>query len=249
MSLVNARIVSAPGPEELDAVLAQDAAAAIIADLLAKPTVHVAVSGGSFAERTLPAIVAAGNALGVEWDRVHIWFADERFAHADSEDRTLHAVTRALRDADGFDDAHLHPVLAEGEATSVAMAADDYESALITAVSGGDAAIVPSLDLVFLGMGPDGHTASLFPGHDATLASDRYVEPVEDSPKPPPQRVTLTYPVLAASIRCWLYVTGEAKREALDRARRTVDARALPVSAVSARDEVAIYADAAALGD
>ena len=247
MSLINARLVRGDTSAEVDAAIANDAAAALVADLLGKPTVHIAVSGGSFAERALPAIVSAGNELGVDWSRVHVWFADERFVPAQSDERTLPAVARAMRDAHGFDDAHLHCVLAAGEAASVTTAADAYESALVGEISGGDEAIVPALDLVLLGMGPDGHTASLFPGQERVLASDRYVEAVTDSPKPPPERVTLTYGVLAASQRCWIYATGSNKREALARARAAVDPLALPVSAVTARDEVAIYADAEAL--
>ncbi len=76
----------------------------------------------------------------------------------------------------------------------------------------------PVLDVVHLGMGPDGHTASLFPRHPALEIADAPTAAIHDSPKPPPERITLTLPVLRAARACVLHAVGEAKREALGRA-------------------------------
>jgi 6-phosphogluconolactonase len=101
------------------------------------------------------------------------------------------------------------------------------------------------LDVTMLGMGPDGHTASLFP-HHPVLDAHGMVAGITDSPKPPPERITLTLPALNASSRILLLVTGEEKREALKRVLAAPD-RGTPASML-ARDRLLVIADEAALG-
>ena len=96
--------------------------------------------------------------------------------------------------------------------------ADAYEDELIREFAMKDSARYPVFDLVLLGMGPDGHTASLFPGHELLTEEDRWVAWIEDAPKPPPRRITLTYLVINHAARVVFVATGESKADTLQRA-------------------------------
>lgn len=249
MEFTNARLVEAPSAEELDRRFAEEVADYVQERIAAAGTVHLAVSGGSLAERALPRVIAAANERGIDWSNVHIWFADERFSPRGSIDRNATLVVAAGREAAGFRPEHLHITEASDSGISLDEAAERYAEQLRTYVGAQHSGRVPQLDLVLLGMGPDGHTASLFPGLPGVRAEEELVIAVRDSPKPPAERVSLTLPVLAASRRCWLYATGENKREALALARSgTATREESPVGAIRAAEEVAIFADAAALG-
>lgn len=93
--------------------------------------------------------------------------------------------------------------------------ADEYERQLIATFAQRDAARYPVFDLILLGVGPDGHTASLFPGHALLAEEDRWVAYLEDSPKPPPARITLTYLVLNHAARVAFVAAGAGKADML----------------------------------
>jgi 6-phosphogluconolactonase len=92
---------------------------------------------------------------------------------------------------------------------------DEYEKQLIREFAQKDSARFPVFDLILLGMGPDGHTASLFPNHELLNESDRWVAYIEDSPKPPPKRITLTYPVINHASRVVFVAAGKGKQNIL----------------------------------
>jgi 6-phosphogluconolactonase len=92
---------------------------------------------------------------------------------------------------------------------------DSYEKELIREFAQRDSARFPVFDLILLGIGPDGHTASLFPGHDLLVEEDRWVAYVEDSPKPPPKRITLTFPVINHAARVAFVAAGQGKASML----------------------------------
>ncbi|CAK0809859.1 unnamed protein product [Prorocentrum cordatum] len=178
---------------------------AAVAEVAARCTADkfaVALSGGS-----LPVLLASGllAAEGVDYSRWHVFFADERVVPLDDADSNFRACDEALFSKVGIPREHVYCVDASLSAEEAAAA----YTAQLRAVFPGDGP--PAFDLVLLGMGPDGHTASLFPDHPLLQVTDRWVAHIEDSPKPPPQRITLTYPVLNAAAQVFFVCTGASK--------------------------------------
>lgn len=170
--------------------------------------VHIAVAGGGSPKRAYELLAH----MQGTWKHVHLWLGDERCVPADHEDANQRMVGESLldrlRSAEG---PHLHPVRGELGPEDAAWL---YGVELSRAM--GER---PVFDLVLLGLGEDGHTASLFPGHAETTATAAPVIGVRGAPKPPPERITLTLPVLARARYTLLLVTGEGKRDALARVR------------------------------
>ena len=168
----------------------------------------LAIPGGSVAETILPVLVDAR----VDWSRVEIFWGDERAVPPDDRDSNYAVARRVWLDHVRLDPAHVHRMHAED--SDLDRAADAYAHDLTRALGG------RPLDLVLLGMGPDGHVCSLFPGHPALDEAVRTVLPIRDSPKPPPTRMTLTLLALAGAPLVCVAAFGVEKaaavREALD---------------------------------
>jgi 6-phosphogluconolactonase len=198
-------------------------ATAIDAARTVRGAAHVALSGGS---NVPPALERLGPKLP-EWSDVHLWYGDERVVPLDDEESTHRLCTQYL-DAPG---ATWHPV-------PTALGAQEAAAAYARELDG------TVLDVALNGLGPDGHTASLFPNHPALRAEGICVA-VLDSPKPPSERVTLTLGKLNETRRLLLLVTGDSKVDALARVLEPPDP-AVPASLLD-RSRVEIIADEAAL--
>jgi 6-phosphogluconolactonase len=156
-----------------------------------------------------------------DWSRVHLWLSDERAVGPDDDEANFKMVRRSLLDRISIPESNVHRVLGELGADE---AAARYEREVhANVVSGADG--LPLFDVIMCGMGPDGHTCSLFPGHPELDEHERLVVGVHGSPKPPPDRITFTYPLLHAAGRLMLLVAGAEKREALDAVRSGPDPR------------------------
>ena len=177
---------------------------------------HVALSGGRVAGRFMAAAHVLGTARGARWDNVHFHWGDERCVPPDHADSNYKLAQSALLDPAGIDAARRHRLRGELPPEEAARLAE-VELARVTGTVSGS---VPVLDLVFLGMGEDGHVASLFPGApQSVVTSTGWVIPVI-GPKPPPQRLSLTFQVLAAAKEVWVLASGAGKEEALKESLR-----------------------------
>jgi 6-phosphogluconolactonase len=199
------------------------------------------LAGGSTPRRTYE-VLATKRTAAAPWTSVSIWFGDERCVPPDHADSNFAMAKAALLDRAG--PFVVHRVLGERPPQE---AADDYERRLRAAAG---ASARPPFGLVLLGMGEDGHAASLFPGDPALAETSRWAVAVETAAKAPRRRVTLTIPALAAGDEVWFLVTGGAKRAVLAEILRDPAAAAsrYPAAAVASRARrVVWFADAAAL--
>lgn len=189
---------------------------------------HLVLTGGGILEQVLGALSRRGPAL--EWPLVNVWWGDERYVPAGSDERNDVPAMRLLFDRIDIDPARLHrmPAADAGFADDAESAAQSYAAELARAVPGGADGAVPAFDVVLLGVGPDGHCASLFPGHPGTRVVDTSVIAVRDSPKPPPIRLSLTFPALDAAKEVWFVASGSAKADAVARALSGADRTQVP---------------------
>ncbi|HOF40752.1 MAG TPA: 6-phosphogluconolactonase [Candidatus Hydrogenedentes bacterium] len=165
----------------------------------------VALSGGC-TPRPLYRLWAREYRCSLPWDRMHIFQVDERCVRADSDASNWKLLHESLLWA--VPEARAYPMEAERDG-----AAEAYEQLLRNRVPAGEDGI-PRLDLVLLGLGADGHTASLFPGTQAALERERLVVRT-DTPGIEPARVTLTFPTLESAGQRWFLVLGSAKAQAV----------------------------------
>lgn len=172
---------------------------------------HVGLTGGSIAHRIHEELGRRGAAADVDWSRVVFWWGDERYVASGSDDRNAHQARTAFLDAVGVDPANVHEAPATDSGRSLEEAAAAYGQELREHGSG-------SFEVLLLGIGPDGHVASLFPGHPALGVDDAVAVAVHDSPKPPPERISLTYGALNRSRAIWFVAAGEEKADAVARA-------------------------------
>jgi 6-phosphogluconolactonase len=197
--------------------------------------VHIALAGGSTPQRAYELLAD----MQGTWSHVHLWLSDERCVPADHEDANQRMIDESLVSKLRADDRPtLHGVRGELEPEDSAWL---YAQELLRTM--GDE---PVFDLLLLGLGPDGHTASLFPDHAEARAAEAPVIGVRNSPKRPPNRITFTLPLIARARYTLLLATGAGKREALDGVRAN-DQRLPPGRLGEGLDE--IICDEAAAGE
>jgi 6-phosphogluconolactonase len=204
---------------------------------------HLVVTGGGILEKVMTALAAR---KPIDWSRVHVWWGDERYVPADSADRNDRPALSVLFDQVAVDPAKVHrmPASDAGFGDDAEAAAASYAAEL--AEAGPEGADVPSFDVVLLGVGPDGHCASLFPGHPALQETQASVIAVHDSPKPPPTRISLGMPTLGRAEMVWFVATGEEKADAVSRSVRGADVVSTPSAGPRGRMATTWYLDDAA---
>lgn len=175
----------------------------------------VAVSGGSLPKTLAQALLApaSGPEDKVDFSKWEIFFADERAVPLDHADSNYALLKSELLDKISDAEKPTVHTIDPNQLDDIQELADQYEQALVTSFASRDSVRLPIFDLLLLGCGPDGHTCSLFPGHALLRETDAWVAPIEDSPKPPPKRITLTLPVVTHSVRVAFVATGGGKKE------------------------------------
>lgn len=189
----------------------------------------VALPGGSVATIFFPRLAR----IGLDWSRVDFFWGDERAVPPDHPDSNYGLARSLWLEPAGVPPERIHRMAAE--AADLDRAAVDYAAALERG-----AGRPPRLDLVLLGVGPDGHVCSLFAGHPLLAERKRSVAAIEDSPKPPPRRLTLTLPVLTGADLVVVVALGEGKAEIVRSALE--DPRsALPVALVAQQARESLF--------
>jgi 6-phosphogluconolactonase len=208
-----------------------------LAKLLAvKPEAHVMLTGGTVGIATLAAIAADEKRDSVDFTKVHFWWGDERFVASDSEDRNSLQAYKALLSKIDVDAAKVHEFPATDNGLLLDDAAEQFEATVRE--------INPHFDFAFVGMGPDGHICSLFPGKP-TPPAGRFIVAEHDSPKPPPQRLSFSYEAMNSVDEIWFVVAGADKQDAVSVAMGD-DPTALPVGRVSGTKATHWYIDSTA---
>ncbi len=241
-------------PAEVARAAAGELVLRLIGIQASRRTASLVLTGGGVGTAMLAAVADDPDQERVDWSAVSLWWGDERFLPAGDGDRNETGARSALLDRlPGLDPANVHPMPAsDGPAgADVGPAAAAYAAELAAAAdpwtgSPGELAGVPHLDVVLLGVGPDGHVASLFPDR-SDPAAGAVVIPVTDSPKPPPVRTSLTLAVLNSADEVWLLATGGEKADAVHSAR-TSPGR-LPAARVHGTRLTRWWLDAAAAGE
>ncbi len=218
------------------ALLAEAAAARLVTRLVdaqaARGRAHVVLTGGGVGTATLEALAGTPARDAVDWSAVDVWWGDERFLPEGHPDRNVTQARDALLDHVRLDPARVHPMPAAGGpwGEDVDAAAAAYAEELARARRPEERAGVPTFDVLMLGVGPDGHVASLFPEHPALHETDRTVVGVRGAPKPPPVRISLTMPVIRSAAEVWLLAAGAEKAPAVALALSGAGEVALPAA-------------------
>jgi 6-phosphogluconolactonase len=176
----------------------------------------LALSGGSALTLLAEGLHSIAPSPSTDWSAWHIYWADERCVPKTASDSNFAAAQQIWLSHTPIPPDQIHSI---DDTRSPAAAAEAYARELATGLlpSKGE---VPQFDLILLGMGEDGHTASLFPGHSAIEEVDRWVVAVDDSPKPPSSRITLTLPVINRARQVAIVATGGGKAAVLARVRK-----------------------------
>jgi 6-phosphogluconolactonase len=224
--------------------LATAVAGELLARLVDAQSAHhepqIALTGGTIAEAVHRELARLTPSSEVDWSRVVVWWGDERFVEPDSAERNAAQAREAFLSSVGVDPAKVHEMPSTADAADVDAGAVAYSDAVRTFGSG-------EFDVMMLGVGPDGHVASLFPGFPQLDVDDRIAVGVTGSPKPPPERISLTFAALNRSKSVWFLVSGDQKAAAVARALdEGTDRHDCPASGVAGSEETIWFLDRAA---
>lgn len=183
----------------------------------ARGSAAVVLTGGGDGTALLTAIAESPARDAVDWSRLDLWWGDERFLPDGDAERNVTQARDALLGRVPVDPARVHAMPASDgpDGNDPDAAAERYAQELARAAGPEDHGPVPSFDVLLLGVGPDAHVASLFPEHPGVRETELTVIGVRGSPKPPPVRISLTFPAIRAAREVWFLASGERKADAV----------------------------------
>ena len=235
-----------------DAVLlARAVAARLVTALVDAQAAHgsasVVLTGGGIGIATLRELAESPARDAVDWNVLDVWWGDERFLPSGHPERNDTQARAALLAAVEVDPARVHPMGAsDGPAgDDVDGAAEDYAAELARAARPEDHGPVPTFDVLLLGVGADGHVASLFP-ETPSVYDERVVVPVRGAPKPPPTRLSLSLRAINAAREVWVIAAGQEKAGAARMALGGAGPTAVPAAGAQGRARTLWLLDAAA---
>ncbi len=202
------QVTSLPTPDEVVAAVVSDLVSVITERSATNADVHIALTGGTVGVAINAALLS--NPVVQNCRTLHLWFSDERYVPRGHEDRNDLNLEPLLANFVG----RVHHVAGPETSENVQASAASYAQELHLATTSRFCADNTLMDVSIIGLGPDGHIASIFP-HSQTLYATDAVVAVTDSPKPPPVRVSWTYPTINASREAWIVACGEAKAQAV----------------------------------
>jgi 6-phosphogluconolactonase len=203
---------------------------------------HVVLTGGSVARDVHRAIATHPDRDSVDWSAVHVWWGDERFLPEGDSERNDQQAIEDMLDALAIPRPHIHTMPASDSTESLEAAAAHYSTELASYAAEGSS--WPGFDIAFTGVGLDGHVLSVFPGlPQASLATEGVVA-VDSSPKPPPQRITMTIPLLNRAKRVWLVASGADKSSAIGLALAGAQVVEVPAAGLSGTHATKVFIDA-----
>lgn len=185
-------------------------------------TPQLALTGGRIATVAYQRLAAEGANSAVDWSRVDLWWGDERFVAASDDDRNDRQALDLLAEPLHLDPARIHRMPADDGGADLDQSAEDYANELGST----------TFDICLLGMGPDGHVASLFPEHPSSYAAGEVIA-VRAAPKPPPERLSVTLSVINRSREVWFVVSGTEKAAAVRLALTGAGAVQVPAAGVA----------------
>jgi len=241
---VGVTVQTYPDTATLVAAAGDRLAGAIAAAIAARGSAWIVLTGGG----TGIGLLSRVGSHPVDWSRVHLFWGDDRFVPRDDDDRNEKQAREALLDRIDIPAGNVHPMPPSDGAfgDDIDAAARGYRAELADLAESGEP--TPVFDVHLLGMGGEGHINSLFPHTAAVRESEEMVVGVEDSPKPPPRRITLTLPAVRRSRQVWLVVSGAAKADAVAAAVTGADPDEVPAAGAVGLDETIWLLDSAAAG-
>jgi 6-phosphogluconolactonase len=206
------------------------------------------LTGGGIGTRVLTELAAAPARDAVDWRHVDIWWGDERFLPTGDPERNETGARKALLDHVDASPERVHPMPGPDgpDGPDPEAAAARYAGWLLAASQPEDHSQVPSFDVLMLGIGPEGHVASLFPGMPALYEEQRTAVAVHGAPKPPPTRLTLTLPAITAAREVWILASGAEKAGAIRLALSGAGPVQVPAAGARGRQQTLFLLDRAA---